>query len=47
MGYHHCICAKFVNQQLVQLDMLHEALITSGCHDVEFPIFKMFFSFIY
>ena len=39
MGYHRCICPKFVNQQLAQLDMLHEAL-TSGCHDVELAIFK-------
>ena len=44
MGYYCCICPKFVNQQLVaQLDMLHEALITSECHDVEFPIFKIRF----
>ena len=43
MGYHHCICPKFVNQQLAQLDMLHEALITSGCHVVELPILKIIF----
>ena len=43
MGYHRCICPKFVNQQLAQLDMLHEALITSGCHVVELPILKIIF----
>ena len=43
MGYHRCICPKFINQQLAQLDMLHEALITSGCHDVELPIKNFFF----
>ena len=48
MGYYHCICPKFVNQQLAQLDMLHmlhEALITSGCHVVELPILKILFFF--
>ena len=43
MGYHRCICPKFVNQQLAQLDTLHEALITSGCQDVELPILKILF----
>ena len=43
MGYHRCICPKFVNQQLAQLDMLHEALIASGYHDVELPILKKAF----
>ena len=43
MGYHRCICPKFVNQQLAQLDMLHEAQITSGCHVVELPILKNLF----
>ena len=44
MGYHRCIFPQFVNQQLAQLDMLHEALITSGCHEVELPILKIIFS---
>ena len=44
MGYHRCICPKFFNQQLAQLDMLHGALITSECHDVELPILKIIFS---
>ena len=43
MGYPCSICPKYVNQQLVRLDMLHEALITSGCHDVERPILKIDF----
>ena len=39
-GLSRCTCPKFVNQQLARLDILHEELITSGCHDVELPIFK-------
>ena len=44
MGYPCCICPKFVNQQLARLDMLHEALITAGCHDVELSILIIHFS---
>ena len=39
-GLSRCICPKFINQQLARLDMLHEALTTSGCHDKELPIKK-------
>ena len=44
MGYHRCICPKSVNQQLARLNLLNEALITSGCHNVELPILKVIFS---
>ena len=48
MDYPCFISPKFVNQQLARLIMLHEALITTGCQDVELPILKIrFLSFIY